>query len=267
MTLSPETYLTHLQAESARFRAVLTGCDPAARVPACPDWTAADLLHHLTEVQTFWAVDVEQRPAQAVDGEGLPRAASYEEMLTAFDAASERLATALASAPPTDEAWTWSTDHTVGFVLRRQAHEALIHRLDAEQTAGDVTALDAVLATDGVLETLAVMFGGAPEWGTFVALDHLVRVDTTDTDSSVWVRLGQFTGTDPKDGVSYDEPDIRVVPVESLDADVEPDAVVDGEAGVLDAWLWRRGDDTGVHVTGDRGIYDRFRIAVDHPIN
>lgn len=37
-------YLDHLRTESARFRAVLTDCDPAARVPACPEWDAGDLL-------------------------------------------------------------------------------------------------------------------------------------------------------------------------------------------------------------------------------
>ena len=40
-------------------------------------------------------------------------------------------------ADPAEPAWTWSAEQTVGFTLRRQAHEALIHRLDAEQTAGD----------------------------------------------------------------------------------------------------------------------------------
>ena len=42
------TYLDHIRTESARFRAVLTGCDPTARVPACPDWNAADLVWHLS---------------------------------------------------------------------------------------------------------------------------------------------------------------------------------------------------------------------------
>ena len=90
---------------------------------------------------------------------------------------------------------------------------------------------------------------------------HLVRVDLTDRDESVWVRLGRFTGTDP-DGEHHDVEDIEVVAAPQDEAD----AVVSGPADALDAWLWRRGDDSQVRVTGDRGIYDRFRIAVDHPI-
>jgi hypothetical protein len=48
----------------------------------------------------------------------------------------------LAATAPSTPAWTWSEDHTVGFIRRRQAHEALIHRIDAEQAAGDRTGMD-----------------------------------------------------------------------------------------------------------------------------
>ena len=71
-----------------------------------------------------------------------------------------------------------------GFTFRRQAHEALIHRLDAEQTAGDVTPLDTALAADGVEEVLDVMYGASPDWGSFSPLDHRLRVDITDTGES-----------------------------------------------------------------------------------
>ena len=76
----------------------------------------------------------------------------------------QELARVLEAADPADEAWNWSDDHTVGFILRRQAHEALIHRLDAEQAAGDVTELDPRLAADGVEET--ALESAAMELGT-----------------------------------------------------------------------------------------------------
>ena len=40
-----------------------------------------------------------------------------------------------------------------------------------------------------------------------------------------------------------------------------------GPAGALDAWLWRRGDDREIQVSGDRDVYDRFRLAVNQPID
>jgi uncharacterized protein (TIGR03083 family) len=258
-----DEYLDHIRRESLRFRDVLATCDPSARVPSCPDWDAADLLWHLTTVQRFWERVVRERPAGPDETWQEPeRPGSYAELLAAFDAAHAAFVSALASADPAETAWTWSTEQTVGFTYRRQAHECLVHRLDAELAAGSVTALDPVLAADGVDEALDVMFGGTPPWGRFDPLPHHVRVDLPDTDTQVWVQLGTFSGTSP-DGVAYDaEPDIAVVP----DPGTDPDAVVEGLAGDVDAWLWRRRDDAGIHVAGDRSIYARFRACVDQPI-
>src|SRR4029078_11382856 len=96
------------------------------------------------------------------------------------------------AADPAEEAWTWSSEQTVGFTFRRQAHEALIHRLDAEQAAGQGSPLDPELPADGVDEVLDVMDGGAAPWGEFAPLPHFVQVDLSDRDESVWVQLGRF---------------------------------------------------------------------------
>ncbi len=257
------SYRDHLAAESHRFRDVLSSCDPRARVPGCPDWDAADLLWHLTGVQAFWAGIISHRPAGPDTLDEPLRPEGYDDLLAAFDTSSAALLDALDSAEPSDPAWSWSTEQTVGFTYRRQAHEALIHRLDAEQAAGRVTDLDPLLAADGVDEALDIMFGGTPPWGAFTGTDQHVRVDLTDVPTSIWVQLGHFLGTDPEDGVTYDQDDISVVP----DPGHEPAAVVSGRATELDTWLWRRSDGAGISVTGDRDVCDRFRIAVNHPLD
>ncbi|HEU5037194.1 MAG TPA: maleylpyruvate isomerase family mycothiol-dependent enzyme [Nocardioides sp.] len=261
--LSNDDYLRHIRDDSARFRAVLAGCDPTARVPSCPDWDAADLLWHLGEVQHFWGTMLRQRPTGPDDYTHARRPETYAGLLDYFDQGSALLFAELDGVDPAAETWTWSQDHTAGFIYRRQAHEALIHRLDAELTAGAVTELDPALAADGVDEALDVMFGGCPPWGTFTPYDRFVRVDVTDTGDTVWVQLGHFNGTDPESGDVHDSEDIHVVAAPGA----EPAAVVSGPAGALDAWLWRRGDDSEVSVAGDREIYDRFRACVNHPIN
>jgi uncharacterized protein (TIGR03083 family) len=264
--LPPETYLAHVRSESARFREVLTDCDPEAPVPACPDWNAADLLWHLATVQRWWAEVLAARPSRPEEVDP-PRPATYAELLGAYDQWSSDLVTALEGADPADEAWNWSDDHTVGFILRRQAHEALVHRVDAEQAAGVESELDATLAGDGVDEVLDVMFGGCPPWGTWTPGEDTARVDVTDTGQSVWLRFGTFSGTHPESGTTYaDEEDFHVVPAPD-DEDVEPDVVVDGTAQVLDLWLWHRGDDAGISVVGDREVLARFRAVVDTPID
>jgi uncharacterized protein (TIGR03083 family) len=256
-------YLRHLRDESQRFRDVLATCDPGARVPGCPEWNAADLLWHLAGVQWFWGTVIRTRPlGPDPDAKEPDRPESYDGLLEAFDTYSAALVSALEEADPAEVAWSWSTEQTAGFTFRRQAHEALIHRLDAEQTAGQVTPLDPELAADGVDEVLDVMYGGAPPWGEFAPLPHFVQVDLSDRDESVWVQIGRFKGTDPGDQVEYDDDDIRVVP----DPGTPADSVIRGPAASLDAWLWRRADDSDLRISGDRKVYDHFRKAVEHPI-
>lgn len=261
--LAYPSYLDHIRRESVRFREVLTDTEPAISVPSCPGWTAADLLFHLGRVQHWRTHVVTGRPADPTEGYVEPeRPTAYDRLLAFFDEWSDRLAGALADADPADECWSWSADHTVGFVLRRQAHEALIHRLDAELTAGAPTALDPALAADGVHECLDLMYGAMPPWGSFTPLPHHVEFAINDRDTSVWVQLGVFSGTSP-DGVERTgEPDLHVVPAPGIDAD----AVVSGTAADLDSWLWHRGDDSGIHVTGDKDVYARARLVLEQPI-
>jgi len=263
--LSASQYLSAIESESARFREVLADSDPAAPVPTCPAWTALDLANHLAETQAQWAWVVGNRPKNPEERpETGPSPTSYADALTAFDEASSGLVAALRDADPADPAWTWSKEQTVGFILRRQAHEALIHRLDAELAAvGKIGELDPALASDGVEEVLDVMFGGLPEWGEFSPLPHYIRVELTDTGEDVWVQLGRFSGTDPSDGTHYDEDDIHVV----ADPGVDADAVISAPAGVMDARLWRRGDGDSIHLAGDLMIVDHFRRVIHQPIN
>lgn len=262
--ISYPNLLEHIRRESARFREVLAGCDPDARVPACPDWDAADLLWHLTEVQWFWEGIVRTRPAPPPEEDPRVRPTTYDGLLAAFDEHSTGLVDALAAADPEEEAWHWSADHRVGTSFRRQAHEVLIHRLDAEQTAGAVTPLDPALAADGVLELLDVMYGGEPPaWGRVETGAGFVRVDLTDAAESIWVQPATFFGTHPESGKVYDGPHVMVVP----DPGTPADAVVAGAAADLDAWLWRRRDDAGITVTGDPAVYGRFWAAVDQPLD
>jgi uncharacterized protein (TIGR03083 family) len=193
----------------------------------------------------------------------LPRPGSHDGLLAAFDEHSAAMQAALAAADPAEEAWHWSSDHTVGASIRRQAHEALIHRLDAEEAAGQVTGLDPRLASDGVLEALTVMYGGCPPWGTITPSDRVVDVRLTDTGDVLHVALARFTGTDP-DGTTYDEPDLAVVP----DGSAAAIATVSGTAGDLDAWLWHRGEGrVEVALDGDQAVLDELRGILSQPIN
>ena len=258
-------YLDRIRTESARFLAVLTDCDPDARVPACPDWDADDLLWHHSEVQWFWSEVVRRRPDGPPDDElRRGRADSHAGLLEQYAASSASLVAALGQADPAEAAWTWAPEQTVGFTFRRQAHESLIHRLDAEQAAGAVSPLDPALAADGVAELLEVMYGGAaPAWGRIEPGSFLVRVDLTDAATSLWVRPCTFLGTHPESGKNYDGPHVLVVD----DPGTEPSAVVSGTAADLDATWWKRRGTDGIQVSGDRAAYDELAAALDPPLD
>jgi uncharacterized protein (TIGR03083 family) len=243
-------YLELLRSESARFGDVLADTDPSAPVPTCPDWTAADLVWHLAEVQLFWATIVRDRldDPEPADESKPERPSDYGELLTLYREASAALADSLANTADDVAVWTWlDKDQSVGFVRRRQAHEALIHRVDAELTAGaPVTDSDPALATDGVLEVVDWMFGGAPEWATHEIDGPVGRLATNDTGAQWFVQLGRFSGESPNTGKTYtDRPTVNVVD--------EGDAVftISGTAHDLDAWLWNRPTNGEITIEGD----------------
>jgi uncharacterized protein (TIGR03083 family) len=267
------TFLAHLMArDSARFIEVLARTHPEARVPTCPDWDADDLLWHLAEVQWFWGMIASRgrtalEDVEALDSGGHPgRPSERDDLLAFFLRASADLQHSLNAVSPDTPAWTWSDAQSVGFIRRRQAHEALIHRLDAELTAGDRSPMDVDLSTDGVDEALHIMYGGLPPWGQFAPdPTQTIRVETIDTHRSWLVTLGRFTGTDP-DGTGHDENALAVTSSASTpsavassavassavassavassddpsDTDLPSAANVRGAAADLDCWLWHR---------------------------
>jgi uncharacterized protein (TIGR03083 family) len=259
-------YLGHLARESARFVQAVLRAAPDARVLSCPDWNADDLLWHLAEVQWFWGTVVRERiggeEAEALTPE---RPADRAGLAEFYARASRDLGEILAATPPGTPAWTWSQDKTAGFIRRRQAHEALIHRIDAELTAGERTPMDSRLSADGVDEVLRVMYGGAPEWGTYTP-DHAktVRIRSNDTGDIWLLTLGRFTGTDPSDGTEHDEPDIRVA---AADPGGTPAAEISGDAADLDCWLWRRPAAGPIERSGDRGVQDSFGSFIEAGID
>jgi uncharacterized protein (TIGR03083 family) len=255
-------FLAHLRTESDRFLDVMAEADPSARIPSCPEWAAADLLWHLAEVQWFWATIVEERRESPEGMEPPPRPTDRDALLAFATQQADRLHRVLTEAAPDTQVYMWAEDKSVGYIRRRQAHEALVHRLDAELAAGEVTALDPDLAADGVRECLEIMYGGCPPWGSFAGDGRRVRFDLTDRpDQGVTVELGIFSGTDPGSGTTYtDEVDIAVVP----DGDVA--ATVRGTADDVDAWLWHRRGEDAVRLDGDADTLTALRGVLRQPI-
>jgi len=234
-------FLEHLAENSARFREVLAEAPAGNRVRTCPDWDSDGLIWHLGEVQWFWGEIAQRRLTDPADLEALnasreERPADRAGLLAFFDRSSRRLQRVLGELPPQTELWMWADDHSAAYIRRRQAHEALVHRIDAELTAGAERArVDCRLAADGVDEVLRVMRGYEPEPGLrHQASGPGVTIVTVDAMHSWTVTPVRVTGT-------YEgEP----VDVERFLASDGPDgaaaAEICGSAADLDCWLWNR---------------------------
>lgn len=160
-------YLPALRRSNARFaEAAAAGVLAhgwAARVPTCPDWTLADLVWHLAEVQRFWAWVVRTR-AQGLSGYAEPVRHPDDELLGYAAARSAELEAALADADPAERVWTWAPRKDIAFVLRRQTQEATVHTVDVERVLGDVLPIPADVGLDGLGEWLEVMVpAGLPD--------------------------------------------------------------------------------------------------------
>lgn len=242
-------FLDATRRESQLFLGAVRDADLSDRVPSCPDWNVADLVWHLSEVQWFWSRIVGElrldpkfpdleRPA---DGELLPL----------FSEMSGQLLEALARQPDDALCWSWMDgQQDVAWVTRRQAHEALIHRADAELAIGQVPVLDADLAADGVDEFIDLFMDGYVEWATFTPSGR--TIDLVYPEGSAALELGRFQGTSPS-GKDYD-----------MDAfgRAEPgkgDVTVSGDASSMDLWLWNRGE--SVEIVGDETLIGRFKSA------
>ncbi|MCQ3814292.1 MAG: maleylpyruvate isomerase N-terminal domain-containing protein [Acidimicrobiia bacterium] len=118
--------------------------DLNAQVPACPKWTNEELLTHMSIVWTGIAAQVRQTAAARIPWKQLPKQ-SPQEALT-------QVVTTLSETDPKTQLWTWGTDHTVRFFIRRAHLETTIHRVDAEQAVEDQTPVPAADSIDGVDE-------------------------------------------------------------------------------------------------------------------
>jgi uncharacterized protein (TIGR03083 family) len=186
--MTPEQHLQTLRTETARFSAAAAAASARygwrAHVPGCPGWDLADLVWHLGEVQHFWAWLVRTR-ATSPEGHPPPARPADDGLLAFAGDHGRALAYELDRVEPTDRVWTWAPQQDVAFVLRRQAQEATVHRVDAEQVLGEVTPVPADVGLDGLDEWLEVMVPGAlpggPPAGAEPVVFHAVDADAERT--------------------------------------------------------------------------------------
>lgn len=256
-------HLAALANESQRFADAATAADLSKAIPSCPGWTMADLVWHLAEVHHFWASIVE---GPLMQPELVPDLTRPEPSLLRglANEQSARLHRALSGQPAEASCWTWfEPDQTIGWVRRRQAHEALIHRIDAELCVGRLTPVDPALAADGIDEILDVQIDGFPAWSTFTPDGSSAIITETDHGDTWGLMFGRLTGTSPNTRAHYDLDHVQVVDANELD----PQMRLSGRAADLDLWIWGRATTGALEIKGDAGLASRLRSIAAESTN
>jgi uncharacterized protein (TIGR03083 family) len=236
MRLAPDQYRAAIRDEAD---ALVTAAERAgldAPVPSCPEWDAAALLKHIGRVHR-WAATCAQSDPSAPPPRPSEPAPPPEQLGAWVREGADRLVAAT-DRPPSDPAWTFVPDGTVGFWQRRQAHETAMHRVDAELAAGSPRPVRGDLAADGIdewLDLLPYRPGTPPPTGT----GETLHLHCTDRDGEWLIRL---TDAGPEIGRTH----------------AKGDVAVRGPASDLLLVLLRRADPDRVEVLGTRAVLDGF---------
>jgi len=238
--MEPDRYLALLAADVASIREVARTADGrAVAVPTCPEWTLDDLVRHVAHAY----LNVAARRLRLPD-DVPPQDLSGEDPVAALDRGHAELLARLKGRDPAESCG--GHPDTVGFWIRRMAHETAMHRVDAELAVhGRAAPIPPELAVDGIDETLAVFVWQGPRYWPVDWSAHLVDWD------GAWVRLAT---ADRAWRVTVDAEGTQVGP----DSGGEPSAEVSGAPDPMLRWLWNRGSAGEVSARGDGAVLDRL---------
>jgi uncharacterized protein (TIGR03083 family) len=244
-----DRYLELVESDTSRLISLARrGLD--ADVPTCPGWEVRDLVLHTAEVFqhkvacTRLGVMPENWPPPPPAGDPVDH---LEASLT------ELVSVLREHGPEAPSATWWPDDQTVGFWYRRMAHEAAVHRVDAEAAFDEITAIAPDLAVDGVDEVLQLFLGG----------------DWSDQPDDGWRGVSPEAGAGLVTEVIAGEHSWRVTlhpdRVDVVEGPGEAVATVGGDPSAVMLWLWRRIPAELVEVAGDpdavTALHDRLLLA------
>src|SRR5215469_2193769 len=157
----PDELLAEIRSSAGTLADIVRTENPDLPIPTCPDWSLRDLAAHLGRVHRWAAETAMTRAAQRIPFDAVPdrqypaERAAQAEWLTA---GAERMIAAITEAGST-KVWAFGSMTPATFWARRQAHETMVHRVDAELAVGRAAAVDAGLAADGIDEWLWLLRG------------------------------------------------------------------------------------------------------------
>ncbi|MFD3659222.1 maleylpyruvate isomerase family mycothiol-dependent enzyme [Streptomyces sp. NPDC058659] len=234
-------HITALETAGRALAEAAAEAGPDTEVPTCPGWRVRDLLRHTTMVHR-WATAFVVEGYTTYHPDGGEPALDGDELLAYYREGHAGLVAALRAAPETLECWTFlPAPSPLAFWARRQAHETIVHRADAESAlATGPGTVDPVSAADGIDELLCG-FHGRDSSRVRTPGPRILRVRATDTGDVWTVRL---SATEPPRTE-------RGTQAAAAGPGAAADAEFSGTAGRLYLTLWNRLPADAVTLTGD----------------
>ncbi|MEJ2888772.1 maleylpyruvate isomerase family mycothiol-dependent enzyme [Actinomycetospora aeridis] len=189
-----ERFLDEIVLHTTAFANAVHAAGQDAPVPSCPDWTVRDLADHLGGVHR-WCAGTVSRPGEKLVRRGPtdpPMPESDDDVSTWLLEGAATVTQAIRGVGDDTLVGGFGAMVPVSFWARRQCHETLVHRADAELAAGRplLADLDPVIAADAVDEHLAMVALSAKRrtgLGADGATLHLHATDEGLGDAGEWV--------------------------------------------------------------------------------
>jgi uncharacterized protein (TIGR03083 family) len=240
--MSPPAYSELVSAVRREGEGIVSaaGVGPTAEVPTCEDWTVGQLVRHMSRLWGYVAMVVSERLTEAPTSRPpLPDGAPTVVLAELLDGLVATLSEARTDTP----VWNWSVAPDNGlFWARRMAHEAAIHRYDAQSASGVVQPIDGELAGDGVdelIDVIAPFIYARPE-----VSGPTGTIQLQSTDGGAWaIRL-------------------RESGLERVDFGSDPDVTVTGSSSALLLACYSRMPWSSLAVTGDAELLARWTSAM-----
>jgi uncharacterized protein (TIGR03083 family) len=231
--------IDQLRLDSALVVDLATSDNLAKRVPSCPDWDFEALANHLAMVYNWAGTIVEKRLGGAPSREDQPQRPADEGIHDWLASRATRIVSVLEEIPDEAEVWNFIRNEigSPSFWWRRQMHETMIHRVDAELAAGrEITPVAADLAADNINELLAMLrFEEVGEAADFTPKIHLHATDAGEAGAKAEWTL---------------DTERKLVTTEHVKAET----AIRGTAFDLARWLWGRADLTNPELAADLDV-------------
>jgi uncharacterized protein (TIGR03083 family) len=210
-------------------------------VPACPDWTTGHVAAHVGRAFNWVREIVETRAQNPVSIR--PNDHSHDpadpDLPAWFHDSTVRFLDTMSSAGADEPVWSWSGDQRVIFWIRLMAHEAAIHRCDAQSALPEHEPIPTTLACDAIDGVLGWFLPGFRGFSLLPSRGESYLLEATD---AALYRLIRFEGNDVK--------------IESGIRDT--DVGLRGSASDLLLFLWHRLPADRLEAEGNVALLQRF---------